>query len=244
MYFKVHAEITSVCIHKQIRADGRMIQSGVEYCFIFFVGSGDVYFRQIIVPGSTGVFAYLVEVPFGYFGFYILARTGNIDSGYSDFNQYFFPFFRIEVQQCFAYRQTFAVVHCDGVGDEGICKGLGELGVEINVLVESPISCLLVSANLSVADHFDFHLVVCLPLQAVIQIDDKSGFGTFGKSVAVDGAALRSSDLRLYLIGVKENGVISGFRCLILVRKAGGVGKFLTFRIGRQILRIADSRHQ
>ena len=97
-------------------------------------------------------------------------------------------------------------------------------------------SCLLVSANLSVTDHFDFHLVVCLPLQAVIQIDDKSGFGTFGESVAVDGTALRSSDLRLYLIGVKENGVISGFRCLILVRESRGVSQFLAFRICNNIM--------
>ena len=100
------------------------------------------------------------------------------------------------------------------------------------------------SADFRVTDNFDFHLVVGLPLQAVVQIDDKSGFCAFGESVAVDGAAFGSCDFRFYLIGVEEDGVISGFRCLILVRKAGGVGKFLTFRIGRQILRIADSRHQ
>ena len=100
------------------------------------------------------------------------------------------------------------------------------------------------SADFRVADYFDFHLVVGLPLQAVVQIDDKSGFCAFGESVAVDGAALGSRDLRFYLIGVEEDGVISGFRCLILVRESRGVNQFLAFRISCQILRLADSRHQ
>jgi len=67
MYFEIHAEIASVRIRKQVRADGRMIQSGIENGFIFFIGSGDVYFRQIIIPGSAGIFSYLVEVPLGDF---------------------------------------------------------------------------------------------------------------------------------------------------------------------------------
>lgn len=37
------------------------------------------------------------------------------------------------------------------------------------------------SADFRVTDNFDFHLVVGLPLQAVVQIDDKSGFCAFGK---------------------------------------------------------------
>ena len=40
------------------------------------------------------------------------------------------------------------------------------------------------SADFRVTDNFDFHLVVGLPLQAVVQIDDKSGFCAFGESVA------------------------------------------------------------
>ena len=244
MYFEIHAEIASVRIRKQVRADGRMIQGGIENGFIFFIGSGDVYFRQIIVPGSAGVFSYLVEVPFGNFGFHILACAGDIDSRYTHFYQYFFVFLCIEVQHRFAYRQALAVVHCDRIGDEGICERFGELGVEVNVLVESPVSRLLVSADFRVADYFDFHLVVGLPLQAVVQVDDKSGFCAFGESVAVDGAAFGSCDFRFYLIGVEEDGVISGFRSLILVRESRGVSQFLAFRISCQILRFADNRHQ
>ena len=44
MYFEIHAEIASVCIGKQVRADGRMIQGGIEDGLVVLVGSGDVDF--------------------------------------------------------------------------------------------------------------------------------------------------------------------------------------------------------
>ncbi len=42
------------------------------------------------------------------------------------------------------------------------------------------------STDFRIAYYFYFHLGVSLSLQAVIQVDDKPGFGVFGKSIAMD----------------------------------------------------------
>ena len=64
---------------------------------------------------------------------------------------------------------------------------------------------------------------LCLPLQAVIQVKNKSGFGTFGEGVAMDSATFGSRYLGFYLISVQKNGIISRFCRFILVREGGGI---------------------
>ena len=121
-----------------------------------------------MIPSGTCVFAYLIEIPCGDFGFHILACPGDIDSGYAHFHKYLFVLLRVEMQQCFADRKPLAVVHRDRIGDERVRERFGELGVEVNVLVERPISSFLMSADFRVTDYFDFHSRVGLSLQAVI----------------------------------------------------------------------------
>lgn len=75
------------------------------------------------------------------------------------------------------------------------------------------------SADFRVADNLDPHVGISLPLQAVIQVKNKSGFGTFGEGVAMDSATFGSRYLGFYLISVQKNGIISRFCRFILVRE-------------------------
>lgn len=60
------------------------------------------------------------------------------------------------------------------------------------------------SADFRVADNLDPHVGISLPLQAVIQVKNKSGFGTFGEGVTMDSATFGSRYLGFYLISVQK----------------------------------------
>ena len=60
------------------------------------------------------------------------------------------------------------------IRDRRIGEWFGELGIEVDILVESPIYSLLASTDFSIADYFQLHLFILLALDTVIQVEDKT----------------------------------------------------------------------
>lgn len=72
MGFAIHAQIASVDVGKQVRADSGVIQRGIEYPLVGIVVGGYVDLGQIVIPCASGSIAYAVKIPFGNFSAYVL----------------------------------------------------------------------------------------------------------------------------------------------------------------------------
>lgn len=152
------------------------------------VVGGYVDLGQIVIPCASGSIAYAVKIPFGNFSAYVLLGSVAVNSRNTDLDIDHFIFGGIgKLQQCLAAGFRLPLAVDDRIGEFLICKRLGELGIETQLLVEGPITSHFITADLSVAYGFHIHRQITLVLNRIIQVDDKAGIMTFREDKPVDG---------------------------------------------------------
>ena len=245
MGLQVHTKVTSVGIGKQVGLHTRVIKCRVEHGTLVVVLRIDVNLGKISVPLLAGSTAHTVKIPSGDFGFHILAGTVHIHGRHTYLHQHLLIVFRLELQQSFGSRQqrtTF--VQCHGIRDQRIGEWFGELGVEVDILVESPIYSLLASTNFSVADYFQLHLFILLALDAVIQVEDKACIFRLREGVTVNRRTLGRGQFSFHTVAVQENGIVSRFRHFIRVGEGRGIRHLLALRTHGVVILPAYGGHQ
>ena len=55
-----------------------------------------------------------------------------------------------------------------------------------------------------IVQDFNHHIPINLPLEAIIQIEDKTGFGTFREGITMNSGTSSRGQFRLYLITVQK----------------------------------------
>ena len=170
MFFSIHTPITSVGIQQQVGADSRVIHRCIEYGASVLIGRLYIYFRQISVPSCTCVFSYFLKIPVGYLCIEIVLCAFFIGYRQSDFHQYFFYFWRLELQQHLAARLRRTVWVNQSIAKNSIGKGLRELSIETSLLIGSPVKRQLISFNLCIAHRLNTHFTIGLMLNRIIQV--------------------------------------------------------------------------
>ena len=229
MYLAVHAEIAAVDIGEEVGGDGGVVHGGVEFHQVVMVGGHrHLDLAEVGVPLLAGCAAGLVESEIGHLNLHILTGAVVVDSRYTYLHQHLLAFLhRGEAQQSLAACVGVAVLVDDGVGDDAALEGLGELGVEVDLLVEGPVFRHLPSAYFGVAHHFERHLEIGLMLYGVVHVDDHACAVGGGIGEAVESHTLGGGHLGQDVVAVELHAVISRLGHLIFVRETGGKGEIL-----------------
>ncbi len=143
-----------------------MIKCRIELGKVVFIGSCRyVDFGKISVPCITCIFTGHVEIEARHLGLHVIACPVIVNGRHTHLDQQLLTLFhRGETQQRLATCIGATLCIGNGIIDHCRGKGLRELGIKINLLVESPVFGHFPTAQLGIAHHFQSHVEIGLML--------------------------------------------------------------------------------
>ena len=212
MNLMVHPEVTAVYVCKYRRCNHGMVHTGIEDGPMVIQGCLHINGSQFLVPGFMSRLPYLIKIPVRNFGFHIGLCTCRVYRRQTNFYQHLFiGLGTVKTEQGLHLRQELSsLVQCSRIRHQRMGRErFRELHIEINRLVECPVDGPLMALNGRIVQDFNHHIPVYLTLETIIQIEDKTGFGTFREGITMNSGTSSRGQFRLYLITVQKYGIIS-----------------------------------
>ena len=240
--------ITSISITVEVRRNHRVVECRVEHRLVGLVRVADFVAFQLGVPFVVGLLAQdiEVEVVFGEFGLQVVLRAFHVDGGEGNTHDDLFAFLGVEVEpslDLFAFHPIAfdGVVHID----KGMAlEGLGELCIEVEVLLVGPVAGAAETADGVLAFHLQPRLIHKLVVHAFHHVEEQVRVGALREGAAHHPDAVAGGQFHLSIIVVEQDGIIARLGVLVLMLEGRAIARggvvFLAF-VG---LHFADDGHE
>ena len=179
----------------------------------------------------------------------LVEETGPVDVDSRDayLHEHLFVLGRGKLKQGFLLLQfiRFAVAHdVDYRVDNLAGEGFRKLHVESDRLVVGPPFGAFPTHDFGIAQGIEFHIEILLPLQAVVEVYDKTGLLAIGEVIAVHGGPFGGRQFGFDLVAVEHDRVVARDGRFAAVREGRGVGRLLTLGTQVSVVLFAYGRHQ